>query len=96
MPIQASDDLLAAVPPARRLDAMHAVTSDGRVFTGGAAVPVILRVLPGGPPLAVLAETAPGVTDVVYRAIVARRVRIGALLGEDACAVDPGRPTSAS
>ena len=92
VPIQAADELLAPVPAARRLEAMHAITEDGRVFTGGAAVPVILRRLRGGIPLAVLAETVPGLTETLYRAIAARRIRIGALLGQDACAVDPSRP----
>ena len=89
--IQLSDALLAPVEAGRRLDAMHAVTTDGRVYSGGAAVPLILRALPGGRPLAVLAASAPGLTDAAYAAIVARRTQIGRLLGQDACAVDPAR-----
>ena len=34
-------ELLVAVPEAQRLDSMHAVTTDGRVWSGGQAVRVI-------------------------------------------------------
>jgi predicted DCC family thiol-disulfide oxidoreductase YuxK len=83
--------LLASVPPGSRLDAMHAVTPDGRVWTGGDAVPRILEALPGGRPLAVPAAAAPGLTRLLYRAVAGRRDRLGALLGQQACAVDPSR-----
>ncbi|MGE5225306.1 MAG: thiol-disulfide oxidoreductase DCC family protein [Planctomycetaceae bacterium] len=87
--------LLAPVPSAARLDSMHAVTPDGRVWSAGAAVPVILRALPAGRPFASLARLAPGLTDRAYRTVAARRARLGALLGREACAVDPsaGRTT---
>ncbi len=91
VPIQRADDLLRAVPPARRLDAMHAVGTDGRVFTGGAAIPVIARELPAGVPIAWLAAIWPGGTERAYRAIASRRTQIGRWLGQDACAVDPSR-----
>jgi predicted DCC family thiol-disulfide oxidoreductase YuxK len=91
VPIQTADDLLRALPAARRLDAMHAVTSEGRVFTGGAAIPVIARQLPGGVPITWLASVWPGGTDRLYRAVASRRARIGRWLGQDACAVDPSR-----
>ena len=89
--IQRAGDLLRAVPPQRRLDAMHAVTSDGRVFTGGAAIPVIARALPGGRPVAWLASVWPAGTERLYRAAAARRTAIGRWLGQEACAVDPSR-----
>lgn len=90
-PIQSAQGrrLLAPVPKVARLESMHAVTPDGRVWSAGAAVPVILRVLPAGAPAAVMARLAPGFTERAYRAVAARRVRLGALLGRDACAVDP-------
>jgi len=93
VPIQAAGDLLAAVPPSQRLDAMHAITADGRVFTGGAAIPVIARELPAGVPIAWLTSAWPGGTERLYRAAAARRVRIGIWLGQNACAVDPSRPS---
>jgi predicted DCC family thiol-disulfide oxidoreductase YuxK len=89
--IQRAENLLRQVPPARRLDAMHAITVDGRVFTGGAAIPVIARQLPAGVPVAWLASIWPGGTERVYRAVASRRTAIGRWLGQDACAVDPSR-----
>lgn len=87
-------ELLRALPVDRRLEAMHAVTRAGTVRTGGAALPDILRVLPGGAPIARLAASAPGLTERAYRAVAARRDRLGRMLGQTACAVDPaeGRP----
>jgi len=70
---------------------MHAITSDGRVYTGGAAVPVIVRELPAGRLLGAAAEVSPGLTDRAYRTAAARRTTIGRWLGADACAVDPSR-----
>lgn len=95
--IQRAGDLLAAVPPEDRLDAMHAITRDGRVFTAGAAVPVIVRELPAGAPVGALAARLPGLTERLYRAAADHRTQIGHWLGQEACAVDPsgtGRGTS--
>lgn len=91
VPIQTADRHLRPVPEEHRLDAMHAITSDGRVYTGGAAVPVIARELPAGRVLSAVAGASPTVTDRVYRAAAARRTQIGRLLGADACSVDPSR-----
>ncbi|MGZ4132025.1 MAG: thiol-disulfide oxidoreductase DCC family protein [Actinomycetota bacterium] len=92
-PIQSAkgQGLLAAIPQEARLDAMHAVTPDGRVWSAGAAVPVILRALPAGSPAAVVTEHVPSLTERAYRTVAARRTRLGALLGRDACAVEPSR-----
>ena len=86
-PIQSEEgqQLLRDVPAARRLDSMHAVTADGRVWSAGAAVPPILRTRRGGRPLAAIAERFPKVTDRVYRAVANRREAIGRRLGEKAC-----------
>jgi predicted DCC family thiol-disulfide oxidoreductase YuxK len=83
--------LLREVPADRRLDSMHAVTADGRVWPAGAAVPWILRAVPGGRPLAALAARFPGATERLYRAIANRRESFGRLLGEEACEIDPAR-----
>jgi predicted DCC family thiol-disulfide oxidoreductase YuxK len=92
VPIQRADDLLREIPTGRRLDAMHAIAADGRVYTGGAAIPVIARELPAGTPVAWLASVWPAGTERLYRAAAARRTAIGRWLGQDACAVDPSRP----
>lgn len=92
VPIQRADRQLLPVPLEERLDAMHAITSDGRVYTGGAALPVIARELPAGRVLGAVAAVSPTLTDRVYRATAARRTTIGRWLGADACAVDPSGP----
>ena len=93
--IQHADHLLGEIPPSRRLDAMHAVTADGRVSTGGAAIPVIARQLPAGATVAWIALRWPAGTERLYRAVAARRTTIGRWLGQEACAVDPSRPADA-
>jgi hypothetical protein len=47
--------LLAPVPIDRRPLSWHLVTDDGRVWSAGAAVPQVLRLLPGGGPLSAAA-----------------------------------------
>ena len=82
-------ELLVAVPEAQRLDSMHAVTPDGRVWSGGQAVRVILAELPGGSILASIAGAFPGATDRTYRLVARHRERVGRMLGQRACSVDP-------
>src|SRR5262245_61691046 len=87
------DRLLADVSEERRLASWHLVTPTGRRFSGGAAVAPLARLLPAGPPIAFLAETFPRTTDRLYRLVARHRGRLGALLGERACAVDPTAPS---
>ena len=82
-------ELLHAVPEAERLGSMHAVTTDRRVWSGGQAVPVILGELPGGSVLASIAVAFPGATDTMYRLVARHRERLGRMLGQRACGVDP-------
>ena len=84
-------ELLAAVPPELRLASMHAVTPDGRVWSGGEAVRVILAELPGGVILSRLAAANPELTDRVYRFVAANREVFGGWLGQDRCSVGPSR-----
>jgi predicted DCC family thiol-disulfide oxidoreductase YuxK len=89
-------ELLVAIPEAQRLDSMHAVTTDGRVWSGGQAVRVILAELPGGGLLASIAGAFPGATETTYRLVARHREGLGRLLGQRACSVDPttgGSPT---
>jgi predicted DCC family thiol-disulfide oxidoreductase YuxK len=83
------EELLVAVPEAQRLDSMHAVTPDGRVWSGGRAVRVILAELPGGSVPASIAAAFPGATNTTYRLVARHRERLGRLLGQHACNVDP-------
>lgn len=82
-------ELLHAVPADLRLASMHAVTPDGRVWSGGEAVRVIVDELPGGSVLAAFAAAFPDATDALYRLAARNRERLGAWLGQDACSVDP-------
>ena len=91
VPLQAreADTLLHDVPPERRSTSWHLVETDRRVWSAGAALPRLLRTLPGGTPVAVLAEAMPGLTDLAYARIARRRGALGRLLGQQACSVDP-------
>jgi predicted DCC family thiol-disulfide oxidoreductase YuxK len=91
VPIQHADGMLQDVPQALRLGAMHAITADGRVYSAGSAIPVIVRQLPAGAPIAWLTSAWPAATQRVYLAAASRRTTIGRWLGQDACAVDPSR-----
>jgi predicted DCC family thiol-disulfide oxidoreductase YuxK len=89
-----ADALLHGLSPDRRGSSWHLVSADGHVSSGGAAVPRVLELLPGGTPLAELADRFPTITERAYRWIADRRERVGRLLGQDACGVDPSTPRS--
>jgi len=78
--------LLAGVAPDERLASAHAVTPDGRVFSGGDAAAPIASVLPalrfGVPVLRAL----PGPTRAGYRVVAENRSRLGRRLGDRAMA----------
>jgi predicted DCC family thiol-disulfide oxidoreductase YuxK len=86
--------LLHTVPATQRLDSMHAVTPDGRVWSGGRAVRVILAELRGGSVLASMATRFPGTTERCYALVARHRNRLGRLLGQRACSVDPSGASS--
>src|SRR5437870_11330565 len=46
--IQSSRSILVGIPEDRMLDALHVVSPDGRVTTGGGAVPTRIGALPSG------------------------------------------------
>jgi predicted DCC family thiol-disulfide oxidoreductase YuxK len=84
-----AEALLPGMDPERRMASWHLVM-DGRVYSGGEAVPTLTRLLPAGAPIAALAEVSPSLTDKAYRFVAAHRERLGRALGEQACAVQPG------
>lgn len=92
--IQASDRLLSPVPPEERLDSVHVVDPDGRVWSGGPALTRLAALLPGGASLAVLGGAFPGATERAYRAVSHHRSTLGRILGEEACRVDPASGTA--
>ncbi|HSJ51146.1 MAG TPA: DUF393 domain-containing protein [Actinomycetota bacterium] len=83
------DRLLAGIPFSRRVATWHLRAPEGRVESGGRAVAPLLRLLPGGAPLAATAERFPGATDRLYELVARHRERLGRLIGRRACSVDP-------
>ena len=83
--------LLQGMDPDRKMASWHLVLPNGQILSAGAAVPTLLRMLPGGRPLAGVAATLPGTTERAYRFVARHRDRLGRLLGEQACAIEPGR-----
>jgi predicted DCC family thiol-disulfide oxidoreductase YuxK len=84
-----ADQLLPGLDRHQRMATWHLVTPDGRVRSAGRAVAPLLRLLPAGTPLAVVAESFPKTTDRLYDWISRHRGRLGSLLGQQRCAVDP-------
>jgi predicted DCC family thiol-disulfide oxidoreductase YuxK len=84
-----AERLLPRMSPGRRMASWHLVTPDGRVYSAGAAAPPLLRLLPGGRPLAALAAALPHLTDRGYGWIANHRAWLGRLVGAKACSVDP-------
>ena len=74
-PIQsaAGRRLLEDLPPERRASSWHAVDLCGVRAGGGAALPMTLRHLPGGRPLARAAARWPGAAERAYRLVADRR-----------------------
>jgi predicted DCC family thiol-disulfide oxidoreductase YuxK len=91
--IQAAErsGMLDALDPEARYASWHVITGDGRIWSGGAAVPPLMARLPGGQALAAVAEAFPDETDRLYGFVARNRGRFGAVLGQRACAVDPSR-----
>jgi predicted DCC family thiol-disulfide oxidoreductase YuxK len=85
------DVWLAQMDAAQRDGSWHVIARDGQIASGGAAVPVLLRELPGGSPLARTAETFPRTTERAYRAVARHRSSLGRLLRVEACRVPADR-----
>jgi len=68
-----ADILLDGLEEHARLGSWHLVTADGRVYSAGAAFPPLLRLLPGGRPLAAVAAVFPGLTERGYRWVARTR-----------------------
>jgi predicted DCC family thiol-disulfide oxidoreductase YuxK len=88
--------MLSSIAPDARYGSWHVIEPDGRIWSAGAAVPRVMRRLPGGSPIAVLAATFPSVTERAYGLLVRHRTRLGTMLGQRACSVDPARSTPGS
>jgi predicted DCC family thiol-disulfide oxidoreductase YuxK len=96
VPIQSAEgaDLLASMTPDEQLESWHVRSPDGRVWSAGRAVPVALRLLPGGKGLASAAARFPRALDRLYGFVAQNRSTLGRLVGARACAVDPAAPSA--
>jgi predicted DCC family thiol-disulfide oxidoreductase YuxK len=84
-----AEALLPGMNSERRMSSWHLVRPDGRIYSGGEAVPALARMLRGGAPVAALAEAFPRGTNLLYGYLAARRDRIGRLLGPNRCSITP-------
>jgi predicted DCC family thiol-disulfide oxidoreductase YuxK len=93
LPLQGpeAEALLASMDPARRMASWHLATTDGTVRSGAAAVAPLARMLPGGRPMAYVAELFPGLTRRAYGLVARHRGTLGRLIGAKACSADPSR-----
>ncbi len=69
-------DLLADLSESERLASWHIVSPDGARSSGGAGLPVVLRLLPGGSLAAGLLMRAPRITDLAYRWVAEHRMQL--------------------
>ena len=75
-----ADQLLAGLTPTARMGSWHLVSPAGERFSGGAALPPLLRLLPGGRAPAAAFARFPGLTDRGYRWVAEHRVGLSRLL----------------
>jgi predicted DCC family thiol-disulfide oxidoreductase YuxK len=66
--------------PGEDLESWQLILPDGAVLTAGAAFSPLFRLLPGGAPLARIAERFPGGSERAYRWVADRRSAFGRLL----------------
>lgn len=67
--------LLRDLSPAERYASVHVVDTLGRRRSAGAALPPLLRRLPGGRPVAAACEALPGLTEYGYQLVARNRGR---------------------
>jgi predicted DCC family thiol-disulfide oxidoreductase YuxK len=79
-----SDRLLGPMDRERRMASWHLVTCEGDVRSAGRGFAPLLRLLPGGAPLAWLAARAQPLTDALYVLVARHRSALGRLLTQGA------------
>jgi predicted DCC family thiol-disulfide oxidoreductase YuxK len=80
-----ADRLLAGFADEDKMRSWHLVASDGRVYSGGAVAPPLLRLLPGGRALAAVASAFPTLTERTYRRVSGNRRLFGRMLRSARC-----------
>lgn len=79
-----ADELLAGMPDDERMASWHLVAPAGEVRSAGAAAGPLVRMLPGGGPLAALFERFPRATERGYRWVADHRSWFGRALPDAA------------
>jgi predicted DCC family thiol-disulfide oxidoreductase YuxK len=75
-----ADELLADLEPAQRPASWHLIAPSGERQSGGAALPALLRLLPGGRLPAAAFARAPRLTDRAYRWVADHRSQLSKLV----------------
>jgi predicted DCC family thiol-disulfide oxidoreductase YuxK len=73
--------LLAGIEEQRRMGSWHLIELNGELSSAGSALPPLLRMLPGGRPLAALAELSPGLTETAYDFVARNRSKFSRVVG---------------
>jgi predicted DCC family thiol-disulfide oxidoreductase YuxK len=73
--------MLRDLSPAQRYASVHVVDGLGRRRSAGAALPPLLRKLPGGRPVAAACEAFPGLTERAYRLVARNRGLLSKVAG---------------
>jgi predicted DCC family thiol-disulfide oxidoreductase YuxK len=79
-----AERLLAGMPEGERMASWHLVGDDGQVRSAGAGIAPLLRLLPGGTPLAAAAARLPRAMERGYRLIAGHRSLWGKLVTDGA------------
>jgi predicted DCC family thiol-disulfide oxidoreductase YuxK len=82
VPLQSeeAEQLLPGLDPDDRMASMHAAPANGPPASGGAALPALLREVPGGAPLAAVAARFPRAAELGYAAVAGNRSRLSKLV----------------
>jgi predicted DCC family thiol-disulfide oxidoreductase YuxK len=79
-----ADRTLEGMPRDRQMSSWHLLAPDGRLYSAGLGFAPLFRLLPGGGPLAALADRVPRLSERGYRWVADRRSRFGRLLSDGA------------
>ena len=78
--------LLRGMEDERKMRSWHLVGADGTIYSAGEAAAPLVRLLPGGRPLAAVLSSLPRTTERLYAWVAASRGRLGPLVSRAAVA----------